>query len=53
MLGDGLVVALGEPVTRAADADALGAGERVAATLAGAVHESSVSAKSRRSIAGR
>jgi len=53
MLGDALTVAVGEFVTSAAERDGLGAGERVAVTLAGAPHETSVTARSRRSIGGR
>jgi hypothetical protein len=44
---------VGELVSGAADRDGLGAGEDVAVTLVGAVHETRVSASSRRSIVGR
>jgi hypothetical protein len=53
ILGDDLTVAVGELVSSAAERDALGAGERVAMKLVGALHETSVRASSRRSIVGR
>jgi hypothetical protein len=52
-LGDDLTGAVGELVTSAAVREGLGAGERVAVTLVGALHETSVTANSRRSIVGR
>jgi hypothetical protein len=53
MLGDALTVAVGELVTSGAERDGLGAGDPVAVTLVGAVHETSVTARRRRSIGGR
>ena len=52
MLGDA-TVAVGEFVASAAERDGLGAGERVAVTLVGVPHETSVTANNRRSIGGR
>jgi hypothetical protein len=53
MLGDDLTVAVGELVTSGAEREELGAGEGVAVTLVGALHETSITASSRRSIVGR
>jgi hypothetical protein len=53
MLGDDLTVAVGELVTSGAVREELGTGEPVAMTLVGALHETSVTATSRRSIGGR